>query len=97
MLVMPFHELEGLTGNAAFTVAEFAVDTATIFEISRDEHGTPTSFLWKYRYEDDVLLSMTTSRTGGWKRWLTRSSFIGMWRLSLSCTRRTRCPAGFAT
>ena len=35
-------ELARLPGNATFTVAEFAGDTATIFEIYRDEHGTPT-------------------------------------------------------
>jgi hypothetical protein len=48
-------ELERLAGNATFTVAEFAVDAATIFEIFRDEHGTPTAVTWKYAYEDGVL------------------------------------------
>ena len=35
-------ELGRVTGPATFTVAEFAVGTATIFQVSRDEHGTPT-------------------------------------------------------
>ena len=33
-------------GNATFTVVEFAVGGATIFEISRDVHGTPTAIRW---------------------------------------------------
>ncbi|MBV8429774.1 MAG: hypothetical protein JO244_01340, partial [Solirubrobacterales bacterium] len=49
-------ELERLTLNASFTVAEFAGGTATIFEISRDEHGTPRSFLWEYRYANGALV-----------------------------------------
>jgi hypothetical protein len=49
-------ELEQLTGNGAFTVAEFAADTATIFEISRDEHGTPRPVLWEYRYGNGELI-----------------------------------------
>ncbi len=50
------HELERLALNASFTVAEFAGDTATIFEISRDAHGTPTPFWWKYRYHNGGLV-----------------------------------------
>jgi hypothetical protein len=46
------HELERLTGDAAFTVAEFAMDAATIFQVSRDEHGTPTAVTWRYSCED---------------------------------------------
>ena len=49
------HELEQLTGDTAFTVAEFAMDAVTIFEISRDEHGTPVAVAWKYPYDDGVL------------------------------------------
>jgi hypothetical protein len=49
-------ELERLTGNGAFTVAEFAADTTTIFEISRDEHGTPRPVLWEYRYDNGELI-----------------------------------------
>ncbi len=49
-------ELEQLTGNATFTVAEFAADTVTIFEISRDEHGTPTPFWWEYRHENGAII-----------------------------------------
>jgi len=45
-------ELEQLIGNDTFTVAEFAADAATIFEVHRDEHGTPTAVRWKYAYED---------------------------------------------
>lgn len=41
-------ELERLTGDAAFTVAEFAADAATIFQVYRDEHGTPTAITWRY-------------------------------------------------
>jgi hypothetical protein len=55
-------ELGRLTGNAAFTVVEFAVDSATIFEISRDEHGTPTAVRWHYAC-DDVL------RAGAHDQW----------------------------
>jgi hypothetical protein len=48
-------ELGRLTGDATFTVAEFAVDTATIVEVSRDEHGTPVAVRWTYAYQDGVL------------------------------------------
>jgi len=48
-------ELGRLTGNAAFRVAEFAADAATIFEVSRDEHGTPTAVTWRYPYEGGAL------------------------------------------
>jgi hypothetical protein len=41
-------ELGRLSGSATFTVAEFAVGTASIFEVSRDEHGTPAAVRWKY-------------------------------------------------
>ena len=37
-----------LPGSATFTVAEFAAGTASIFEISRDEHGTPSAVRWRY-------------------------------------------------
>jgi hypothetical protein len=50
------HELERLALKGSFTVAEFAGDTATIFEVSRDEHGTPRPLLWNYRYEDGALV-----------------------------------------
>jgi hypothetical protein len=49
-------ELERLTGNAAFTVAEFASDTVTIFQVSRDEHGTPTAVTWRYRSDDGARI-----------------------------------------
>jgi hypothetical protein len=49
-------ELGLLTGNDSFTIAEFALDGATIFEVSRDEHGTPAAVKWKYAYEDGALL-----------------------------------------
>ncbi len=49
-------ELGQLTGNGAFTVAGFAADAATIFEISRDEHGTPTFSWWEYRYDNGELI-----------------------------------------
>jgi hypothetical protein len=48
-------ELGQLTGTAAFTTAEFAVDTATIFQLRRDEHGTPMPVWWKYSYQDGSL------------------------------------------
>ena len=48
-------ELGRLTGDAAFRVAEFAADAATIFEVSRDEHGTPTAVTWRYPYEGGAL------------------------------------------
>jgi hypothetical protein len=48
-------ELGRLSGSATFMVAEFAVGTASIFEISRDEHGTPTAVRWKYTCEDGAL------------------------------------------
>ncbi len=48
-------ELGRLTGNATFTIAEFAPDGATIFEVSRDEHGTPTAVRWRYTYADGTL------------------------------------------
>jgi hypothetical protein len=56
-------ELGRLFGNAAFTGAEFAADGVTIFEISRDLHGTPTALSWKYAYEDGAL------RVGEHDRW----------------------------
>jgi len=48
-------ELGRLSGRATFTVAEFAVDAASIFEISRDEHGTPAAVGWTYPCEDAAL------------------------------------------
>ena len=48
-------ELERLTGNGAFTVAQFGADAARIFEVSRDEHGTPRPLWWEYRYRDGEL------------------------------------------
>jgi hypothetical protein len=48
-------ELGRLTGNNTFTIAEFAPDGATIFEISRDEHGTPTAVRWRYAYANGTL------------------------------------------
>lgn len=48
-------ELERLDVGSTFTVAEFTTDFATIFEISRDEHGTPDAFKWEYPYDDGVL------------------------------------------
>jgi hypothetical protein len=41
-------ELGRLSGSATFTVAEFGAGTASIFEVSRDEHGTPAAVRWKY-------------------------------------------------
>jgi hypothetical protein len=41
-------ELERLTGDASFIIAEFAADTATIFQVFRDEHGTPRAYTWRY-------------------------------------------------
>src|ERR1022692_803433 len=55
-------ELGRLDGKATFTVAEFAVDTATIFEISRDEHGTPTAVGWKYAHEGGALRAEKTDQ-----------------------------------
>lgn len=49
-------ELERLTGNATFTVAEFATETATIFQVYRDEHGTPAAVTWNYRCVDGVRM-----------------------------------------
>jgi hypothetical protein len=34
-------ELARLTGNASFTLAEFAANGVTVFRVRRDEHGTP--------------------------------------------------------
>jgi hypothetical protein len=48
-------ELGRLSGSATFTVAEFAAGTASIFEISRDEHGTPAAVRWRYSFEDGAL------------------------------------------
>ena len=48
-------ELGRLSGRATFTVAEFAAGAASIFEISRDEHGTPTAVGWTYEYAGGVL------------------------------------------
>jgi len=48
-------ELGRLSGSATFTVAEFAVGAASIFEISRDEHGTPSAVRWRYACEDGAL------------------------------------------
>ena len=48
-------ELGRLPGSATFTVAEFAAGTASIFEISRDEHGTPSAVRWRYACEDGAL------------------------------------------
>ena len=48
-------ELGRCTGNDTFTIAEFAGGTATIFEISRDEHGTPTAVRWEYPYRGGAL------------------------------------------
>ena len=56
-------ELGRLTGNATFTVVEFAVGGATIFEISRDVHGTPTAIRWDYAYDNGAL------RVGADDRW----------------------------
>lgn len=49
-------ELGRLPGSATFTVAEFAAGTASIFEISRDEHGTPSAVRWRYACEDLSLI-----------------------------------------
>src|SRR5580704_19565785 len=48
-------ELGRLSGSATFTVAEFAVGAASIFEISRDEHSTPIAVRWRYACEDGAL------------------------------------------
>ena len=48
-------ELGRLSGRATFTVAEFAVGAVSIFEISRDEHGTPAAVGWTYPCEDGAL------------------------------------------
>ncbi len=64
-----FDELGRLTGKASFTVAELAVDSATIFEVSRDEHGTPTASRWTYAYEDDALRAGGAGGTGGADQW----------------------------
>jgi hypothetical protein len=48
-------ELERLTWNAAFTIAEFDVNKAAIFEVYRDEHGTPQAASWTYGYENGAL------------------------------------------
>jgi hypothetical protein len=48
-------ELGRLSGTATFTVAEFAVGAASIFEISRDEHGTPAAVRWQYAYAGGAL------------------------------------------
>ncbi len=58
-------ELGRLSGSATFTVAEFAVGTASIFEISRDEHGTPIAVRWRYACEDDVLQVEAEDRWSG--------------------------------
>jgi hypothetical protein len=55
-------ELGRLSGSATFTVAEFAVGTASIFEISRDEHGTPAAVRWKYSCEDGALRAKQEDR-----------------------------------
>ena len=49
-------ELERLTGNATFMVVEFATETATIFQVCRDEHGTPSAVTWNYRCVDGVRM-----------------------------------------
>jgi hypothetical protein len=48
-------ELGRLSGRATFTVAEFTASAASIFEVSRDEHGTPAAVRWKYPYSDGAL------------------------------------------
>jgi hypothetical protein len=55
-------ELERVYGDATFTIAEFAADTVTIFEVSRDEHGTPVIMQWQYAYVDGVLQTETADR-----------------------------------
>jgi hypothetical protein len=56
------YELEQLTGNATFRVAEFTADTVTIFEISRDEHGTPVAVEWRYAHDDGALRAQKPDR-----------------------------------
>jgi hypothetical protein len=58
-------ELGRLTGNDTFTVAEFAAAAATIFEVSRDEHGTPTVVRWEYAYSGGTLAVGTPDRWSG--------------------------------
>jgi hypothetical protein len=48
-------ELGRVTRPATFTVAEFSVGAATIFQVSRDGHGTPNARKWEYHYENGVL------------------------------------------
>jgi hypothetical protein len=48
-------ELGRLSGSGTFTVAEFAAGTASIFEVSRDEHGTPAAVRWRYSCEGGAL------------------------------------------
>jgi hypothetical protein len=48
-------ELGRLSGTATFTVAEFGAGAASIFEISRDEHGTPTAVGWTHEYTGGAL------------------------------------------
>jgi hypothetical protein len=48
-------ELGRCAGHDTFTIAELAGDTATIFEVSRDEHGTPTAVRWEYSYHGGAL------------------------------------------
>jgi hypothetical protein len=48
-------ELGRLSGRATFTVAEFAAGAVSIFEVSRDEHGTPAAVRWRYACQDGAL------------------------------------------
>lgn len=52
-------EFDQLALEESFTIAEFADDTVTIFEISRDRHGTPAPFWWEYRFNDNELAGDT--------------------------------------
>jgi len=58
-------ELGRLSGSAAFTVAELGVGTASIFEISRDEHGTPIAVRWRYACEDGAVQAEADDRWSG--------------------------------
>jgi hypothetical protein len=57
-------ELGRCTGDDTFTVAEFAGDTATVFEVYRDEHGTPAAVRWEYACDEVGAL-----RVGQPDRW----------------------------
>ena len=61
-------ELGLLYGRGAFTIAGFAEDHVTIFEISRDEHGTPVPYRWTYPCDDGTLQAERPSERPD--RWL---------------------------